>query len=90
VATDSIDPRRYRQIASDIRGLITSGQIAPGDPAPSITELTAKHGAARQTTAKALRVLVDEGFLTRYPGLGYYVATASPRPGQAGLSPAPG
>lgn len=67
------DPRRYRQIADEVRELITSGQIAHGKPAPSITELSARYGTARQTSAKALRLLVDEGLLTRYPGFGYYV-----------------
>jgi DNA-binding GntR family transcriptional regulator len=68
------DPRRYRQMAQEIRGLITSGELAPGQPAPSIPELTARHGCARQTAAKALRLLEDEGLLIRYPGFGYYVA----------------
>ena len=68
------DPRRYRQMAGEVRGLITSGQLAAGQPAPSIPELTAKHGCARQTAAKALRLLEDEGLLIRYPGFGYYVA----------------
>jgi DNA-binding GntR family transcriptional regulator len=68
------DPRRYRQLAQEVRGLITSGQLAPGQPAPSIPELTARHGCARQTAAKALRLLEDEGLLIRYPGFGYYVA----------------
>ncbi len=66
------DPRRYRQMADEIRGLITGGAIAPGQPAPTITELSA---------AKALRVLVDEGLLIRYPGFGYYVARPRREPG---------
>ncbi len=76
------DPRRYRQMADEIRGLITSGAIAPGQPAPTITELSAKHGCARQTAAKALRVLVDEGLLIRYPGFGYYVGRPRREPGR--------
>jgi DNA-binding GntR family transcriptional regulator len=72
------DPRRYRQMADEVRGLITSGAIAPGQPAPTIAELSGTHGCARQTAAKALRVLQDEGLLIRYPGFGYYVAR--PRP----------
>jgi DNA-binding GntR family transcriptional regulator len=72
------DPRRYRQIADEVRELITTGSIAHGQPAPSITELAAKYGTARQTSAKALRLLVDEGLLTRYPGFGYYVTGSKP------------
>jgi GntR family transcriptional regulator len=72
------DPRRYRQMADEVRGLIASGAIAPGQPAPTIAELSGQHGCARQTAAKALRLLEGEGLLIRYPGFGYYVAR--PRP----------
>ncbi len=72
------DPRRYRQMADKVRGLIASGAIAPGQPAPTIAELSGRHCCARQTAAKALRLLEDEGLLIRYPGFGYYVAR--PRP----------
>ena len=72
------DPRRYRQMADEVRALITSGDIAPGRPAPTISELSGKHGCARQTAAKALRLLEDEGLLIRYPGFGYYVARVPP------------
>jgi DNA-binding GntR family transcriptional regulator len=72
------DPRVSRQIASEVRDMITSGQIVPGSPAPTITVLAARHGVARQTAAKALRLLVAEGLMIRYPGFGYYVIS---RPG---------
>ena len=48
-------------------------------PTPSITTLSQEYGHARQTCAKALRTLEDEGLLTRIPGLGYYV-TRTPAP----------
>jgi DNA-binding GntR family transcriptional regulator len=35
--------------------------------------LVARYGTARQTAAKALRLLSEEGILARYPGFGYYV-----------------
>jgi DNA-binding GntR family transcriptional regulator len=72
---DPADPRKYRQLAATLRAQITSGDIAPGDPAPTISQLAATHHCARQTCAKALSILVSEGLLTRYPGLGYYIAT---------------
>jgi DNA-binding GntR family transcriptional regulator len=56
---------------------IADGALAVGKPTPSITTLSQRHGHARQTCAKALRMLEDEGLLTRVPGLGYYV-TARP------------
>ena len=72
---DLTDPRKYLRLAATLRTQITSGDIAPGDPAPTITQLAADYHCARQTCAKALRILVSEGLLTRYPGLGYYIAT---------------
>ena len=68
------DPRAYVRLAELLRGRIESGELAPGQPVPSITTLTQEHGMARETAAKALRLLEGEGLLVRYPGLGYYVA----------------
>ena len=56
-----------------LRQQITSGNLRAGQPTPSITTLTQEHGIARQTAAKALRVLESEGLVYRVPGLGYYV-----------------
>jgi DNA-binding GntR family transcriptional regulator len=67
------DPRAYVRLAGLLRSMITSGDLAPGSPAPSITSLCQEQGHARQTCAKAMRLLEDEGLLRRVPGLGYYV-----------------
>ena len=50
-----------------------TGKSPPATATPSITTLSQDYGHARQTCSKALGVLVKEGLLTRYPGLGYYV-----------------
>jgi GntR family transcriptional regulator len=71
---DETDPRAYIRLAAELRKDIAAGKLKPGKPTPSITTLSQQYGHARQTCAKALRLLVDEGLLTRYPGLGYYVA----------------
>lgn len=68
------DPRAYIRLAVLVRKQIAAGELQPGDPAPSITELVEENNHARQTCSKALRLLVDEGLLYRVPGLGYYVA----------------
>lgn len=75
-------PRHYQNAASRLedvalRQQITSGNLRPGQPTPSITTLTQEHGIARQTAAKALRVLESEGLVYRVPGLGYYVGQAT-------------
>ena len=71
---DESDPRAYIRLAAELRRAIPEGKYPPGSPTPSITTLSQQYGHARQTCAKALRMLVDEGLLIRYPGLGYYVA----------------
>ena len=63
------------RLAADVRKAIAEGTYPPGSPTPSITTLSQQSGHARQTCSKALNVLVDEGLLIRYPGLGYYVTT---------------
>ena len=75
--SDESDPRAYVRLAARLRRDIAEGVLKAGMPTPSITTLSQQHGHARQTCAKALRVLEDEGLLTRIPGLGYYV-TGSP------------
>jgi GntR family transcriptional regulator len=62
------------RVASQLRQQIEDGTLRPGEPTPSITTLAQEHGIARQTAAKALRLLETEGLVARIPGLGYYVA----------------
>lgn len=62
------------QLAAVLRKEIAAGTYPPGSATPSITTLSQEYGHARQTCSKALGILVKEGLLVRYPGLGYYVA----------------
>jgi DNA-binding GntR family transcriptional regulator len=78
---DPADPRKYLRVAAALRVQIASGELTAGEPAPTITQLAADHQCARQTCAKALRILVSEGLVIRYPGLGYYIAASHPRGG---------
>ncbi len=71
--SDESDPRAYVRLTALLRRQISEGILAPGMPTPSITTLSQEYGHARQTCAKALRILEDEGLLVRIPGLGYYV-----------------
>ena len=70
--TDSHDPTKYKRLAASLRGQIQDGTIAVGGQV-SITQLAAENRWSRQTCARALRILMDEGLLGRYKGLGYYV-----------------
>jgi hypothetical protein len=75
--SDESDPRAYVRLATLLRREIAAGNLTPGMPTPSITTLSQQYGHARQTCAKALRTLEDEGLLVRIPGLGYYVKGAA-------------
>jgi GntR family transcriptional regulator len=66
------------QLVAILRRGIADGTYPPATATPSITTLSQQYGHARQTCSKALNVLVKEGLLIRYPGLGYYVVS---RPG---------
>jgi DNA-binding GntR family transcriptional regulator len=70
------------QLARTLRKAIADGTYPSGSATPSITTLSQEYGHARQTCSKALGILVKEGLLVRYPGLGYYVAgkPGDPRP----------
>ena len=74
------------QLAGVLRKAIMAGQYPPGTATPSITTLSQDYGHARQTCSKALGVLVKEGLLIRYPGLGYYVVgkPGDPKAGEPG------
>lgn len=67
------DPRAYLRLAAELRQEIRSGKHQPGKPLPSATTLSQRYGCPRRTCAESLRLLVDEGLIIRYPGLGYYV-----------------
>lgn len=77
------EARAYRKLAALLREQIRCRALRPGMPAPSITVLSQEHHHARQTCAKALRVLEGEGLVQRVPGLGYYVSPHSRVPGSA-------
>jgi DNA-binding GntR family transcriptional regulator len=70
------DPRLWVRIADDLRGKLAAGQITAGDLV-TITALTRQWDVCRQTAAKALHTLEEDGLLTRYPGHGYYATQRS-------------
>ena len=67
------DPRAYMRLAALLRDQITTGILTPGIHLPPISDLRRQHGHSRQTVAKALRILEDDGLICRWPGLGYFV-----------------
>jgi len=70
----SIEPRRlYRQIAGQIRGLIRSGEYAPGSRLPPERDLARQLGVSRPSVREALIALEVEGLVDVRIGSGIYV-----------------
>ncbi len=51
----------HHQIADDLRAKIVRGDLAPGDPVPSVNELAKQWGCSPGTARTAIRLLLGEG-----------------------------
>lgn len=72
---NSRDPRPiYEQIMDNLRRLIISGGVAPGDRLPSVREMAAQLAINPNTIQRAYRELENEGYLVTLPGKGAFVA----------------
>ena len=72
---NSRDPRPiYEQIMDNLRRLIVSGGIAPGERLPSVRELAAQLAINPNTIQRAYRELENEGYLVTLPGKGTFAA----------------
>lgn len=63
----------YHQIASDLRHRVLSGSWEAGARIPSEPELATLYKTSRVTVRQALRILSDEGLISREPGRGSFV-----------------
>jgi DNA-binding GntR family transcriptional regulator len=70
----------YQQVAGILRDQISSGQIEPRRPIPSIRTLCQTYGIARATAGKAIAVLATEHLVRRVPGKGWFVTPEAERP----------
>jgi len=67
------------QVREQIRGLVTTGQLAAGERLPSVRQLAHDLGIAPRTVAKAYKALQEEGVLETRTGGGTRVGrTATP------------
>lgn len=66
---------RYRQIAEELRLLIASGRLKPGDALPTEMELCEAKDISRHTAREALRILTEDGLIARRRGAGTVVTT---------------
>ncbi len=62
--------KAYEQVADQLRELITSGVLAPGERLPSESELARELGVSRATVREALRALAAQNLLRTAKGAG--------------------
>lgn len=67
----------YRQLVDQIRLLVATGRLRPGDEIPSTRALSAELGLNPMTISRAWALLDEEGILERRPGLPLVVRARS-------------
>jgi DNA-binding GntR family transcriptional regulator len=67
------DEPQYRRLAAVLRGMIESGEMAPGARIPSEAELAHAHSIARGTVRQALAALEGAGLVVSVHGKGRFV-----------------
>lgn len=64
----------YYQLAEDLKQLIESGELKPGDAIPSETQLVGEYGISRVTVRRGLALLLEAGLIETVRGKGNFVA----------------
>jgi GntR family transcriptional regulator len=67
----------YRQIGAQLRRLIASGQLPPGEDLPSVRDVAVQHAINPMTVSRAYSQLEAEGLLKRVRGKGMVVANGA-------------
>ena len=62
------EPAMFRQIADEIAGRITVGELAPGDPVPSADLICRTYGVGMATANRVLDVLKEQGLIDTFRG----------------------
>jgi GntR family transcriptional regulator len=76
ISTGSAEPI-YRQLIGQVRRLVASGQLAPGDTLPSVRDVAQSLALNPMTVSKAYNLLEMEGIVQRRRGLGMAIAEGS-------------
>lgn len=66
---------RYHQLVGILRKRIESGEFKPDDQFPTEEQLCQEYGVSRGTVGRAIKILVDEGWLCREQGRGTFVTS---------------
>ena len=65
----------YEQVKDDLRRLVVSGALRPGEKLPSVRELAGQLAINPNTIQRAYRELEAEGYIVSAPGRGSFVAS---------------
>jgi DNA-binding transcriptional regulator YhcF (GntR family) len=71
----SAETPKYKQIVEYVCDAVRAGRLKKGDPLPSINEVSAAHGVARDTVVKAYGRLKEMGLLGSAHDKGFHIAT---------------
>ncbi len=71
-------PTRYAELASALIKDIVDGRHVVGSLLPTEHELADQHGVSRHTVRAALKLLQDQGYISRKKSVGTLVVTANP------------
>ncbi|NPV54234.1 MAG: GntR family transcriptional regulator [Firmicutes bacterium] len=80
MSTENFIPK-YQRLKNYIKGLISNGEIKPGEKIPSQRELVEMFQIGRLTVRQAIRDLIYEGYLSSEQGAGTFVTTRKPAQG---------
>jgi GntR family transcriptional regulator, arabinose operon transcriptional repressor len=69
--------KKYETIYSDVKDQIQALSVQPGDQLPTEAQYMSRYLVSRPTVAKALRMLEQEGLVSRRPGMGTFVRAAA-------------
>lgn len=75
IAPEAVGMPLYRQVKRSLLAAIESGDVRPGQPLPSETEIAGAMGVSIGTLRRAVDELVAEHILVRRQGRGTFVAT---------------
>ena len=70
-------PRAYQAVQKALEESILTGELAPGRPLPTETELAAQFGVTRHTVREGMRALEQSGLVKRDAGRRLYVTLPS-------------
>lgn len=70
----------YRQLTEQVRRLVASGTLKPGDALPSVRDVAREHAVNPMTISKAYSVLQTEGLLDHNRGKPMTVSAQARRP----------